>query len=228
MHFLAAGQVSTIGEKGFPINFGRTTSYPEPTGPRVHPIPMALQDIATLWFRVAQWTVSTNIGASNGVNSCSVSGGILSAIGDIPTREYNYLLNSNYDIGPDLWNFRLSSPPSLVNLVMFSLSFPDPIADVLGTFFPSIVVSGGSSSGGGPTDVSVGFDSFSVGTAGSAGACTILGYTIPIIVAAAGPGASVTGTAIDFTPSLWWPYAARDGSPIYDTATGVALQNPAN
>jgi hypothetical protein len=37
---------------------------------------------------------------------------------------------------------------------------------------------------------------------------------------------SMTLTHFDLTISSYWPYPAKDGSPIYDTTTGLQLQDP--
>jgi hypothetical protein len=39
---------------------------------------------------------------------------------------------------------------------------------------------------------------------------------------------SVTATQFDLDPVEFWPYAAKDASPLYNTTTGAQLQSPLN
>lgn len=42
------------------------------------------------------------------------------------------------------------------------------------------------------------------------------------------PDAWIDNVFVRMTPISYWPYAAENGTPIYDTATGAALQSPRN
>lgn len=61
------------------------------------------------------------------------------------------------------------------------------------------------------------------GTPISAGNANILGQTVPMWVASPTADTVVTGFSATISAAEYWPYAGRDGLPIYNTATGALL-----
>lgn len=54
------------------------------------------------------------------------------------------------------------------------------------------------------------------------------GYDLTLYYALVAPAMSFTLSSFVLTPVEYWPYAAKNGSPIYNTTTGAELQDPRN
>lgn len=193
--------------------FNGFTGPKSPTGTiGLHPFSVAALPLteAIRWFwRVQTWSLATDFEA----NGTLLDNGVMAYAS---TREMDLLTVSRLD-------YAIGSGDATASLLMFQAGtlYLQNATD----YHPWITITG---------SVSNGFDSaFSFTTDDSGGfdgslTATIAGFAIPLyytILTTPGP---ITATVFALTPASYWPYAALDGSPIYDSITGATLQNPTN
>jgi len=199
------------GFNGFPFPFASGSS-PD------NPIVVNYLDCIKWWWRVKNWTISTDLQeVDNASATWTLDNGTMNPGPRNSTREFNLIAPTEHSFGIG---------DSTTN--GFSMAFMGAIGSQIilnaGQYYPDIT--GNGFVGPNPTDGQVQIFLGSVpGFPEISG--TIDGYTIPIAYdATTNPPSSYVFTTFVMTPVEYWPYAATNGSPIYNTSTGAQLQSP--
>lgn len=202
-------------------------AYPFTTGSTgagtANPLNMTFPEAVKHWWRVRNYAVSavTPWTLTSAGITYTFSGGNLSVITG-PSRELDFLNQRN-----QLWGETTATESAGLSFVLDpSLFFPTGYIRGAGTtLWPALIISGNISNPFGTSFVNFGnfqtSGSFNVSIDGMS---FTTGYDSTSVL----PGDSFTVGDLVFTAIEYWPYAAADGSAIYDTTTGVALQNPRN
>lgn len=207
-----------------------------------YPIACSRQYIAMMWQRVKRWTISTDLEIHAGVESVDLSGVITSAETNA-TRERDFATGFNITTGTSTNGSTGPGYPA-ANSTFWNVSFgisgfggygPDVYDDGTDLHLQSgFVGSLGAidTPGPGADDIVLLIESnssyLSVVTGSIDAQIIIPGFTTfsyPIYydASAISGGAGYTFSKFIVTADEWWPYASKDGDPIYDTATGLLL-----
>jgi len=203
------------------------------------PVGVAL-DVVDKWFHRARiWSLSTDAKVSGGGGSvafvqgvqapsaCDAAGTPMASEKDHAAVGAAVLCNAVPDIVP-------ASGYTISGLLAISLfrstGYAVPAIYYNGTdYFPAIGIGANLSldngTNAGQLELSSDPASFSPAT-GSIDA-TIDGVTVPLYYKFTSNGTgAMTLTHFDLTIASYWPYNAKDGTPIYDVTNGLQLQDP--
>lgn len=225
--------VTTANSSGF-----NGFDFPYATGPTgtgtQRPLMVTVQQSKKWWSRVKTWTMASTW-------SCVISG-VTYAFDNGPMTPQSPS-TSELDLvrpGTPRQNVATQTPPSANGIFTLALdptfSLDDP-TNLAGNVWVALGVPSGFTTTGGtlgaPGSSSLGVYFACVPTAMPGGVATgsfsalLDGEAFDLYYFDAGTDSYSAG-AMEFTPTEFWPYAAMDGSPIYDTATGAQLQSPTN
>jgi hypothetical protein len=210
-----ATPANSSGFNGFPFPYTPGGSGDD------FPIAVPLADCIEIYWRIKNWNISTDIIVTDSSptppDTYPMQSGDMTPSASNATRELDLIFSIDHQFQEPTgaWSIPFGVIP--------------PINESGETFYPAIVL---SASLGGPFAV-VSFNPSVVGfpfvAAGSfTGSVKGLPITVYMFLNSSISGLSITGSFLDITPIEWWPYAAKDGSPIYDTSTGAQLQDPRN
>lgn len=245
------------GCNGFPVPFQDVADKSTETLQRTLPEFVRLYFRAKTWSMTTDAQVATSDGSSL-IFTTPGTGGIRDGATNPITRERDLFYDSNNDLfvgGPADFTGTATVTFNGAGLTLFGGNridpFPSPVIykDFVPTppeFYIDVVISGAIGLRiGSPGDPNfeqaiVEFDTNQAVLEGNTGEpitgtinATVDGQTVPLYywlstfhVGAGIPTASIS--SMDFSITEYWPYAALDASPIYDTATGAQLQDPTN
>lgn len=201
-----ADPTKASGFNGFPAPFCALTS-----GPATFPAIVPYTQIIEWFWRIIGWQIAA---ANITAGASSVGTGAMAGSG--VTRELELVQQISLP-------FSSALGASLTLFDTFGPQTPPVIALDAGNFYPSIQIRGSRSDGAN----NIQFDSISANLPAVVGSfnATVAGIIVPVFYNGAGTFAA---SQLDFTPNGYWPYAAASGSPIYNTTTGVQLQDPQN
>lgn len=219
----------------------RANGFPwPPSTPGLAPITLTFQEQMEWWWRIKKWSFDCSAvlhtfnsdGTHPKANPLSWSSDFVRA----ESRELDLYIGNQVNIPatstPGLTAQYWSDPDggfidvsvsTDLGLLMFlhdqEFSGDDPTGD----YFPYFQVGGGFG-GRLPNPFRTAPSSAIAGT------LDILGRTLDVWIdfPRFSPDEFLSDIAITITPSEWWPFAAKDGSPIYDTTDGSQLQDPRN
>lgn len=240
VHYLCATDssmppVTATGCTGWPF----LLSYTSPTDdyPIIVPEEESTNTSASIarWFyRVKKWKISTDFTVTDSAtptpNVYSLTSGTLpNGFVNNPTRELDTIMAMSTGNN----QFREYGFPYTVNGTSFAQTGQIDIVSSLnaGPSVAPIIVSGSDFYPYLFLDVTL--DSINLSFNDPAATDSVSGSIdgIPITIQifdASGGLDTYSITQFDITPEEYWPYAAADGSPIYDTSSGAVLQNPQN
>lgn len=204
-----------------------------PAVPNDYPLVLTRQEIAYYWQRVKTWSVSTDLAVSANAEVVDVNSLGLTPVTNA-TRERDFAVASSIGtggtkIGNTGGGVGNNSTAWNVSFSMFGGTYSPDIYDT-GTDLKALCGFVGSLSAidmAGVDEIQVQLDSDPAGLAVVTGSVTATVDGKPFTIyydssASLGTG-TLTFTFFDLTPTEWWPYASKDGDPIYDTATGALL-----
>jgi hypothetical protein len=225
-----ADRLRVLGQgNGLPI-------LPDPnTGGEDYPLTLTKAQIIEWYWRVRFWTLTTDFKATVRATSLTLDNSLNYTQG--PTRERDLILlpsDKTFEAtgtaaGPGAASG--VSGVSFFNIAPAMYRQPNS-ADYLPYFLIQGTIAALESG-----DLSqLVFGSRPADVPGYAGTITanVYGKTLPlyyredIVDSGTGGTWSFVHTTFDLTPLEWWPYAAEDASPIYDTTDGSQLQSPLN
>lgn len=212
--------------------FNFLTKWGSPSGgpsPESYPIVVPLEEktnatasIARWHKRVKKWKLTTNAFGTDGLGTTyALQNGVLLNGLNNPTRELQNIANP-----ANAFSDRIYLPTELVN------------GSPVGVVGQLSVISGGSfynnAGAYSPflqlfiplTAANIRFSNFTGTDPSMVG--SIDGLPITVFWEPAGGAFTFTMSQFDLVPDEYWPYAAKDGSPIYNTTTGAVLQDPRN
>lgn len=230
------------GVNGFPWPFGTASTG---TGTD-NPVKISFTD-AVKWFRrVKNWKVTTS-GCSLTLAGTTVSlqSGNMTAGSGFPTRELDLLKTGPITGGDQLTWGKFDTDGSgntsscdiaYAGLVSFPPWVMDDISNPASDLWPGFItgaVANLSFSPSGTAEVRFAYNPANLSAAtGGTMTITIDGYSVTlyysVILGSSAGSATFNPGAIAFDPVEYWPYAAADTSPIYNTSTGAQLQDPRN
>lgn len=213
------------GFSGFPAPLITSPGVPDPS--LFFPVAMPFTECIEKFWRIKKWAVATDFVQTAGAQVATFLSQTMNG-GSTATRENELVLQGQYiacglpvDVNGtvgDVGAFELFRFP------------PSPgIYTTGGDLYPAINIGSNLDVDDGINKIRVNLSQDPTGAAGSITA-TVDGHNVTLYhrpEVQTGDGA-YSITFMDFTPVEWWPYAAEDASPIYDTATGAQLQNPRN
>lgn len=203
VHFLTyddqATPANASGCNGFSFPYDYTTPASD-----AYPVTTSYRDAIKWYWRVKKWTLVSNLT----IDGDLFTGGVATDSG--VTRELDLIFPVSKDntLASGDFGFNLHFYPS----VNFDGSDYRPGLFVAGSYVTITFNTAPSALPGIPDG------SFTINIDGQS---TLMHYTNPSTL-------TITCTQFDFTPSEFWPYAAVDSSPIYNTTTGAQLQDPRN
>lgn len=214
------------GCDGFPfqLNAGSGPNYP---------LGISIQDLAKWWYRVKNWSVTSTWTATTGGVTSTFGYAIgpsgrnaireLDLIGPttLPQHNFGFASSGNGQVNLSLFDTFPSVAPSYAYA---NAGIYNPFLSCNETSIQPNVFSPDNS-------ISFSFNPDDFGLVPPTGSFTAVvdgnNVTCYYLVSTVPPDSFSVGTLI-FTPIEYWPYAAADGSPIYNTVTGAQLQDPRN
>lgn len=230
VHFLGSAGTSTVTVvgNGFPLQFVTRADADIPERfPTVSAV--VFGDIIEMFWRIKEWTLTNDFNVSEGAFSTTLPDGAIPLFPGLVIRENELTTAAN------LLFFRPASG-SVSDLFVdlfttdglsvggFGIAFDDP------NYYPALRVHGTLVAGSSAIE----FDTLPLAmlpdTTLSTLAAVILGQTFILNIRDDDPlgTGSFTHSTFILTPSKYWPYAASDGTPIWNTGTGVQLQDENN
>lgn len=212
VHFL------TYDDEATPANASRCNGFPAPfsigTPAAIYPISVAFTKIIKWFWRVKNWRLTTDLSVdgdviSGGAVTCSIIFGA--------ARELDL-------VQPQSLVFQAASGVFLFNFEFFGEAGPTPgITFSAPNYKPSIQFTGDAD-----TRVTFATNPTGLGTPDGTIVMLIDGEACNLYYFILFGGTVVTCTNFSLDPVLFWPYAAADTTPIYNTTTGAQLQDPRN
>jgi len=199
------------GFNGFPFPFASGSVASRPFAANYH-------DCIKWWWRVKNWTISTDLQEVDNTSATwTLANGTMNPGGSNAARELNL-------IGGVAHEFGIGDATTNGFTAAFFGSTGSRIILNSGQYYPDITGIGfvGPNTADGRVSIFLGSVPGLPEISG-----TIDGYTIPIAYdATTFAPSSFTFSTFVMTPVEYWPYAATNGSPIYNTSTGAQLQSP--
>jgi hypothetical protein len=202
-----ASPAVSASEQGFP--FGIANFISTPPDNTYGPVPLG--DAIKFYWKPKNWALSIGATVDTPGGTFTAASGTMIPAGSNPTRELDFILNPVIIFGGSDGNG--------------SASFG--VAKYSGDYYLvcgySLVI------GDGVNALSVQTGGYQFTDNQSTFTGTFEGHSITLYVSTQGTIFSHSATSLALTIIEYWPYAAlKDGSPIYDTATGAELQPPTN
>lgn len=188
--------------------FRIVTGSPDPAGG--FSCNMPYEDAKYCWWRVKNWSVSTDVSSTTSGTTISLNSGTM-------VNQSIILFSTELDLARRRDTTRFYNQTSGAGPIGFS--YGGGIINNSGSYYPFFTLSG-----------TAGNIQISQDPAGAASSFTgtLKGSSVTLYVIDNGAD-SYTATHLDITPVEWWPYASRaDGSPIWSSTTGAQLQDPTN
>lgn len=215
------------------VGNGMPILFDDNTGGEDYPITLTKAQIIEWYWRVRLWTLATDFAAISNGTSLTLDSALVPD-GSNPARERDLILFPGAKIfGVPGTSAGAGSTVNVSSVTLFNITpamYRQPNAT---DYLPYFVISGTIAADDGAGNVAqLPFSSRAADIPGYAGsiAANVYGKTLPLYYRedVVGAGTSFVHTTFDLAPLEWWPYAAEDASPIYDTATGSQLQSPLN
>lgn len=210
-------------------------SFPYSNGPTgtgtARPIKLDFDQAKSFYSRVKNWTFSSTWSSTQGVDTQTFANGIATPGNSNATRElqvWNPGFVKEFATGGSGGVSTLAFAVNPLYGVEYGTSTTPrklwPSFNLATGFFGQTILRAGTSS-----LIIFAFDTTQLTAVTGSFVGQINGNNVDIYYDATTfpPDSYVPGT-MSFTPSEFWPYAAKDGSPIYNTTTGVQLQDPTN
>lgn len=203
------------GFNGFPYPFDTTTSVPEFRFPVVR----IFDDCVKFWWRIKNWTVTTDASATVGASTTTVPNGTMTPDASNATRENDLM------IAGTVHNFANTVGAS----EFISFACANKIVQHAGNLYPNLAIAATAS----PDGVNgIALRLFSpdpvLGAATGSITGTVYGVNLPVYYWIQGTPDSFVFTSFDLEPVEWWPYQTTTGLQIWDTTTGAQLHDPAS
>lgn len=200
------------------------------------PLGTTYQNVKKWWSRVRGWTPTTDLQASAGPYLITFPS-TEQTLTDTDESTVRFLAVRDLIFSPDI-NTPASPPDETsgrTDLLFTRLADQqDAIRKDSGLFYLQLKISGSfrivDNTGGNGVDAAWSTDAADLPGAPTGmitGTLDGVGVTVYYWSTVGGDGA-FSITTLDFLPTLFWPYAAADASPIYNTTTGAQLQDPRN
>lgn len=172
---------------------------------------MPYEDAKYCWWRVKNWSVSTDISSVTGTDTFTMPNGAASNA-NYPFYQTETDLARTFNTAQQFNNLSLAREN-------YSFSHGGFIINSSGSYYPQFVFSGNCG------DIHISQDPTG---ATSSFTGTFNGSAVTLYVSDNGAD-SYNATFFAIFPIEWWPHAARaDGTPIWNAATGANLQDPTN
>jgi hypothetical protein len=230
----AVSPTTESGCTGFPFLFGYGSLGV------AYPIAVPLEEstnthasIARWFYRVRKWNISTDFSVTDSSTPTPNvwtldNGDLLDPVsGSNPTTELDTILYAGALHSQRIYNFQFTENGGpLLEVGEIDIVTPNLIPSIAPVIvsgsdhYPSLVMS-------------IILDKITITTIPTGATTSISGSIdgLPLTIYledTSGGSDTYTFGSFDLTPSEFWPYAAADGSPIYDTTTGAVLQDPRN
>lgn len=214
------------GGNGFPAPFNATAAVD------VYNTQVTLADCLKWYWRVKEWKVTADLLVTGPGGTAFIVSGQTATVVLGPATELDMIQQGNHWLHNAMASGG-TNPAGATHaaLLLFGNGAVSPEPAIkfdAPNHFPWLEV---NAIVGTIIDGYVQFDSIQANVSPPDGSITAIvdGYAVTLYYQShLDPGTTLTGSSLVFTPVSYWPYAAADGTPIYDSATGAELQDPRN